>query len=98
MKTAMQNPEPRVLIPEADLDRRISEMAKEIERDYADSDRLVAVGVLKGSVFFMVDLLKRLNGEVTEEGATKGLARIESDIDATEEQLKAYQKFAIILP
>ena len=31
-----------------------------------------------------VDLLKRLNGEVTEEGATKGLARIDTDIDATE--------------
>ena len=31
-----------------------------------------------------VDFLKRLNGAVTEEGATKGLARIESDIDACE--------------
>ena len=31
-----------------------------------------------------VELLKRLNGEVTEEGATKGLARIDTDIDATE--------------
>ena len=31
-----------------------------------------------------VDFLKKLNGVVTEEGATKGLARIESDIDATE--------------
>src|SRR5665811_949052 len=31
-----------------------------------------------------VDLLKRLNGVVTEEGATKGLARIDSAIDACE--------------
>ena len=31
-----------------------------------------------------VDLLKKLNGVVTEEGVSKGLARIESDIDATE--------------
>ena len=31
-----------------------------------------------------VDFLKRLNGAVTEEGASKGLARIESDIDACE--------------
>ena len=31
-----------------------------------------------------VDFLKQLNGAVTEEGATKGLARIESDIDACE--------------
>ncbi len=31
-----------------------------------------------------VEFLKRLNGEVEEEGATKGLARIDSDIDAAE--------------
>ncbi len=31
-----------------------------------------------------VEFLKKLNGEVTEEGATKGLARINSDIDACE--------------
>jgi hypoxanthine phosphoribosyltransferase len=50
----------RTLIPQADLDRRISELAAEINRDYAESDRLICVGVLKGSVFFMVDLLKQL--------------------------------------
>jgi len=65
MKPAKQNPAgprqaPRVLIAEDDLDRRIAELAAEIDRDYADSDRLVAIGVLKGSVFFLVDLLKRL--------------------------------------
>ena len=31
-----------------------------------------------------VELLGRLNGLVTEEGATKGRPRIESDIDASE--------------
>ena len=31
-----------------------------------------------------VEFLKKLNGAVTEEGATKGLARIETDIDACE--------------
>ena len=31
-----------------------------------------------------VEFLKRLNGEVLEEGATKGLARIDTDIDACE--------------
>lgn len=50
----------RTLIPQADLERRISELAAEINRDYAESDRLICVGVLKGSVFFMVDLLKQL--------------------------------------
>ncbi|MFL6193692.1 MAG: hypoxanthine phosphoribosyltransferase [Thermoanaerobaculia bacterium] len=50
----------RVLISQEDLERRVAELAAEVDRDYADSDRLIAVGVLKGSVFFMVDLLKRL--------------------------------------
>jgi len=50
----------RILIPQEDLERRIAELAAEIDRDYAASDRLVCIGVLKGSVYFMVDLLKRL--------------------------------------
>jgi hypoxanthine phosphoribosyltransferase len=54
----------RVLISQADLEARVEAMAAEIDGDYsgkiAGSDRLVCVGVLKGSVFFMVDLLKRL--------------------------------------
>jgi hypoxanthine phosphoribosyltransferase len=90
MKPAKQNPAPRVLIEERDLDRRIGELAAEIDRDYADSDRLVAIGVLKGSVFFLVDLLKRLTipvavdffqtssyGDSTEPGEV----RIRKDID-----------------
>jgi len=50
----------RTLISQEDLERRIADLAADINRDYADSDRLICVGVLKGSVFFMVDLLKRL--------------------------------------
>ncbi len=50
----------RVLIPQEDIEKRGAKLAAEIDRDYADSQRLVCVGVLKGSVFFMVDLLKRL--------------------------------------
>jgi hypoxanthine phosphoribosyltransferase len=58
----------RVLISQEDLEARVAAMAAEIDRDYsgkiagktAGSDPLVCVGVLKGSVFFMVDLLKRL--------------------------------------
>ena len=50
----------RVLIPQEDIEKRVAELAAQIDRDYAQSERLVCVGVLKGSVFFMVDLLKRL--------------------------------------
>jgi len=50
----------RILISQQELEARVAEIAAEIDRDYAESDRLVCIGVLKGSVFFIVDLLKRL--------------------------------------
>ncbi len=50
----------RVLIPQEELERRVAELAAEINRDYAGSDNLLCIGVLKGSVFFMVDLLKHV--------------------------------------
>ncbi len=52
--------ESKKLISTDDLNRRIKEMAAEIDRDYATSEQVICVGVLKGSVFFMVDLLKQL--------------------------------------
>ncbi|HEV8582192.1 MAG TPA: hypoxanthine phosphoribosyltransferase [Thermoanaerobaculia bacterium] len=80
----------RVLISQEDLERRVAELAREIDRDYAGSDRLVCVGVLKGSVFFMVDLLKRLSVplaidffQTASYGAntSPGEVRIKKDID-----------------
>jgi len=81
---------PRVLIGEADLQRRVSELAQEIDRDYADSERLIAIGVLKGSVFFMVDLLKQVTVPVQVDffqttsygdGTSPSEVRIRKDID-----------------
>jgi hypoxanthine phosphoribosyltransferase len=78
------------LISQEDLERRVAEMAEAIDRDYADSDKLVCIGVLKGSVFFMVDLLKRLKVPVAIDffqtasyGASTvpGEVRIRKDID-----------------
>ena len=54
----------RMLIPEDVLQRRISELAAEIDRDYKGRSVPICVGVLKGSVFFMVDLLKQVEAEV----------------------------------
>ena len=60
MNQAKRIETPEVLISEATVRRRVGELAREIDRDYADSDRLIAIGVLKGSVFFLVDLLKQV--------------------------------------
>jgi hypoxanthine phosphoribosyltransferase len=48
-----------ILIDEAALKRRIVELGEEISNDYAGQDVLL-VGVLKGAVFFMSDLMRNL--------------------------------------
>jgi len=53
--------QPRELISTEKLEARIAEMAAQIEADYRDQDPPLCIGVLKGTVFFMVDLLKRIN-------------------------------------
>jgi len=51
-----------ILVPADDLARRVRELAAEVSRDYAGRD-LVLIGVLKGAVFFLADLMRAL--EVT---------------------------------
>jgi hypoxanthine phosphoribosyltransferase len=48
------------LIDEATLQRRVGELADEINEAYAGTDLLVLVGVLKGAFMFMADLARRL--------------------------------------
>lgn len=49
------------LIPADDIQRRVGEMAAEINRDYASTNRpLSIIIVLKGACFFAIDLLKHL--------------------------------------
>lgn len=48
----------RVLIPAADIRRRVAEIAAAIDRDYPDSQPLYLVGILKGSFVFLADLAR----------------------------------------
>jgi hypoxanthine phosphoribosyltransferase len=48
-----------VLVSREDLVRRVRELGEEISRDYEGRD-LVMVGVLKGAVIFIADLLRHL--------------------------------------
>ena len=50
-----------VLLSEADIQRRVQEMAEEISSDYAEEDDLILVGVLKGAFIFLADLSRRLS-------------------------------------
>ena len=79
-----------VLIDENTLQRRIAELGEEISADYAGRD-LLLVGVLKGAVFFMADLMRGLTipceidfmaissyGDSTD---SSGVVRILKDLD-----------------
>ncbi len=79
-----------ILVPAEDLRRRVCELAADVSRDYAGKD-LVLVGVLKGAVFFLSDLMRDLDvpcevdfmAVASYGSATKssGVVRILKDLD-----------------
>lgn len=58
----MEN-ELQMLINEAKLQKRIEEIAKQIMKDYEGED-LVFICVLKGGVFFTIDLSKKIKNNI----------------------------------
>lgn len=80
-----------ILVPAEDLTRRIRELAAEVSRDYVGKD-LLLVGVLKGAVLFLSDLMRQLDvpcevdfmAVASYGSATKssGVVRILKDLDA----------------
>lgn len=79
-----------ILYTEADIARRVAEMAAQIDADYEGRDILL-VGVLKGAVMVMADLARALNSHVNMDwmavssygSSTKssGVVRILKDLD-----------------
>jgi hypoxanthine phosphoribosyltransferase len=79
-----------VLIDEERLTARIAELGEEVSADYAGRD-LLLIGVLKGAVFFMADLMRKLTVPceidfmaVASYGAgtdSSGVVRILKDLD-----------------
>ena len=50
----------KILVGEEELDAIVTRLAGEIDRTYKDSEHLVLVCILKGSIVFMGDLMKKL--------------------------------------
>ena len=79
-----------ILIDEARLQARIVELGEELSTDYAGRDILL-IGILKGAVFFMADLMRRLRVPceidfmaISSYGAgtdSSGVVRILKDLD-----------------
>jgi hypoxanthine phosphoribosyltransferase len=80
-----------VLVTSEDLTRRVTELGTQISRDYEGRD-LVMVGVLKGAVLFIADLMRELTipcevdfMAVSSYGSStdsSGVVRILKDLDA----------------
>ncbi len=79
------------LVAKEDLQRRVAELGAEVSRDYAGRD-LFMVGVLKGAVLFLADLMRSIDvpceidfmavssyGSQTD---SSGVVRILKDLDA----------------
>ncbi|HUO86466.1 MAG TPA: hypoxanthine phosphoribosyltransferase [Thermoanaerobaculia bacterium] len=79
---------PRVLISEAEISRRVDELAAAISADHADADEVLLVGVLRGAFIFLADLARRLTVPVridfialsSYEGTTSGEVRLVLDL------------------
>jgi hypoxanthine phosphoribosyltransferase len=85
------HPAGEILVQADDLQRRVKELGAEISRDYAGKE-LLLIGVLKGAVFFLSDLMRQIEvpctvdfmavasyGDATE---SSGVVRILKDLDA----------------
>jgi hypoxanthine phosphoribosyltransferase len=79
-----------ILVQADELKQRVRTLGEEISRDYADRD-LLLVGVLKGAVFFLADLMRHIDvacevdfmavasyGSATD---SSGVVRILKDLD-----------------
>jgi hypoxanthine phosphoribosyltransferase len=49
-----------VLIPEDKLQERIAELGEQISVDYANSEKLILICILRGGVLFLTDLMRQI--------------------------------------
>lgn len=78
----------KILVSEAEIKNRVAELGAQITRDYAQSEKLLLLGLLRGSVMFITDLMRQINLPLTIDfmsvssyaGAeSSGFVRIDSD-------------------
>ena len=90
MESELEQAVGEILIDEQSLQQRIAELGREISADYEGRD-LLLVGVLKGAVFFMADLMRHIRVPcevdfmaISSYGAStdsSGIVRILKDLD-----------------
>ncbi len=77
-----------VLISQAEIEKRVTSLGEQITSDYGDSNKLLLLGLLRGSVMFITDLMRKIHRPLTMDfmsvssysGAeSSGFIRIDSD-------------------
>jgi len=78
----------RVIISKADIEQRVQVLGETITRDYQDSERVLLLGLLRGSVVFLTDLMRHVQRPITmdfmsvssyNKSESSGFVRIDSD-------------------
>ena len=78
----------KVLISEEQIEKRVNELGEQISKDYASSDKLLLLGLLRGSVMFITDLMRKIHRPMTMDfmsvssysgPESSGFVRIDSD-------------------
>ncbi len=77
-----------VLISPEEIEKRVTALGEQITNDYRDSNKLLLLGLLRGSVMFITDLMRKIHRPLTMDfmsvssysGAeSSGFIRIDSD-------------------
>lgn len=80
----------KVLYSEDEVQKRIAELAKQIDEDYKNSKEIIVICILKGAAFFTVDLVKKMKTPIIFEfmqvssysgTETTGAISIKKDLD-----------------
>lgn len=78
----------QVLITQDEIEQRVNALGEQITQDYQNSQQLLLLGLLRGSVMFMTDLMRKIHRPMTMDfmsvssysgSETTGFVRIDSD-------------------
>ncbi len=89
-KIPVNNDQLKVIITREEIKEKVEELGKKITDDYAGKD-LVLIGVLRGSIYFLVDLTRKMDipfaidfisiSQYGEQSDSAGVVRITKDLD-----------------
>ena len=82
----------QIIITEEEIRQRVKSLGDQITEDYKDSEKLVLLGLLRGSVMFITDLMRQISRPMTMDfmsvssyagSKSSGFVRIDSDHKST---------------